>query len=404
MDKYEVFSRMDCEADRTRGKTDGGNGQPPTNTDRPVGHVLSVINEVRADLTVSDEEWQREVARQMALLDERNREVKAYDRQKEILGKNRDIDRRLLRSEGDETGLSPWGKAKQELAAAAAARKAAADKVGGRSIQSRLSPFWYFLVMVGLAVLEFPINYQATRIIFLEDVELMAIIVAAVVGILLVSFAHSSGRLLKQRQVLNLEPRPSVVIWVAVGVMSLAAIGVVFYLRWRLITEQRGQSELGELLFFLFLNLSVYFIGLLTAILHYDPSAEYQTAHYAHARAHARFRREEARVEKAERAIASNFAADLKTLRHRYDRLSAEVGELMAVINRLRQQRIAYVDNVAAALVMRLSAYAEGNREGRGGDPPAWLSDQRIEDIRRRLAEEFHGKLPKCEGVLEPCA
>ncbi|CAA7622989.1 membrane hypothetical protein [Magnetospirillum sp. LM-5] len=396
-DRILTLTRLDTSPDSTRGRKDRQSGVPRSNDPEPIGYALTIIAESRHLLKSAHDRWMvryRQLTGEVKALE---KDVQSYDRQQRLLAEHRELDMKLLRGEGDEFGLSEWGQAKQNLEQAEQALSQSRDAAHGRRLQSHLPPMLYFLIMAALSAAEFPINLQATRAVFTGEMAILTWVLAAIVGVLLIQFAHMSGRMLKQRQLLSLPFLPSLLIWGLAGLLSVVALGVVYYLRWKLL-EERGDPNLGELLFFLFLNVSIYFIGLFTAILHYDPSPEYQTAGNAFRKAHARFVRIEGRTRRREQQIQARFVSDRKTLVHRHDRLTGELERAKIRLRQAWEEWSVYVGRATQMVCQRLSAYAEGCTDERPELAlPGWLKNDAIADVAKALEKEFAEEKPQCD-------
>lgn len=389
MDSYEIFSPKDCDTDTNEGLKDGQRQSPPSNSPFFEGYAQTLINQVRNDLMTSGEEWQGKHQQLLRKTAELKREVDNYEGNKTALLNSRDLDISLLRGESSPELSNTWSQTKRDLDEESAALADERDKVGGRRLHSHLGPIPYFLVMAFLAGLEFRINLDAIQATFGRQQNFLSWGLAILIGILLLSFAHLSGRLLKQRQVLNLAPLPSVILWGAVGLLSVAAIAVTFQLRWAMIDTQ-GLDNPGEMFFYFFVNAAIFCLGFITAVLHYDASPSYQSRHRTYAKARKAFEREDRRVIKREREIQRKFIEDLKTLKFRTDRLNAELASAQDDIETVRANRKAFVSHVAYVLGLRLSAYITGNMQGRGPLPaPHYFSQDGIDKVKGDLIQEF---------------
>ncbi|OJX70424.1 hypothetical protein [Magnetospirillum sp. 64-120] len=403
MDNFDnqiLNAAIDTDADYQAGRADRNRGFPSINLQGPMGHAQLIIQNIHDRLETYSKQWKVEYRKLQARVTSLNYEIESYGRRKVSLEAGAVMDNDMLEAALAPNVDSPLNQAEVKMQAANDALAQIRDKEHGRRLQSHLGPWWYFFAMAVLAFLEMPINLQATSIIFASEAVYMTYVLAAIVGILLVSYAHMSGRMLKQHTILRgVQPWANWVIWVASGIMSLGAIAAVYYLRWRYLdANNTGEPILGELLFFLFLNLSIYFVGLFIAVLHYDSNPDYQAAHKVAESAKKAYHKQLAKHMRDKRDIGRQFNDDRKALYQSDDRRRGELVQAELALKQKCDEWNVKLGQCLRDLNSRLTAYAKGNQEGHI-DPvlPHHLTKQGIDDNVGKMRETFKLETVQCE-------
>lgn len=395
MDQYESFSPLDCEEPKALGAADGHINYPPTQSPGIEGPPLTILNQARADLIAADVDKNQDIHRHEEGLARQKQEFDGYETARENLETNRDLDISIIRGERNsrdgnhQPASSKLGIASQKLTQASSDLNEIKDRLGGRRFQSSLGPYIYLIIMCLLAFLEGPINFQGTEVILNRESILLSFFLTAIVSIVLISFAHLSGRFLKQRQLLGLGFSASIGIWTGAAILSFCAIAATSFIRYRWLQYLDIENIWGDLLFFLFVNISIFFVGLVIALLHYDTSSEYQSRTYAYRRAAKDFAKLDCVAAERESAIHTQFVENLKYLKQKHDRLAGEIHESEGKILRIKAMRAFSIQHVAYVIAMKLTAYAEGNRAERTDPLPKWLEAAEIQIIRQELVKEF---------------
>lgn len=385
----------DMEPYRQAGRRDRATGLPPSNAAHPMGEVLRIINDSKTQLTVQMASWQethRQVLDKVASIKHR---ITEFGLQTDFAVRSKEKKAQLLQSSNPQWGRSPLMLATDERDEAKAALDIVQAQENGRQLHSHLGPEAYFLAMAGLAVLELPINIEAAGALFPEGADLMVWILAAIVGILLVAFAHTLGRFIKQRTVLGLPRRLDRIMQVIALLMSVGAIAALFFMRWRWTEILKTQND-GELLFFLFLNASVFFFGLLTAVLHYDSNPQYQSSHTVYRKSEAKLRKLERQLQQEKLVLDQDFASMRNAQFRRHEQLKGELAQAEMGLDRSFNEWLSILLQGCNLLTIRLTAYAQGNQEADGNAVPQWLSQNGIDQIATDIYDHFKAEALKC--------
>lgn len=395
-DVDSMVSLNDMAPYRETGRQDRLAGSPPSNAPLPMGEVLRLISETKAKLTSQFATWLDSHRRHRENVAGIAHRMSAYKAQSEFAVQAKEKSRQLLQGSGEEWGRSPIKLATTERDEAKAALDMIRAQENGRPVHSHLGPWTYLIVMVALSVLEFPINLEAATAIFPEESDVLTLALAAIVGTLLVGYAHTSGRFIKQKSVLGLARRLSWLVWGAATVMSVGAIAALYFMRWRLMNKLNIEDN-GELMFFLFLNASVFFFGLLTSVLHYDSNPQYQSAHTKLQNREAFLHKLERKLQDSKNVIDQDFATLRSTQFHWQEQLKGELAKAEQERQKSLQDWLLALSQGTSLLGAQLTVYAQGNQEADlNAVLPAWLNQTGIDQIVADIYAYFHAEAVKC--------
>lgn len=390
---YEGFTRNDADADRARGAEDGLNGEPESGSKEFGGYQLNVINRTRADLSNFVVEQDQRLSVLETERSERQLRHASYSGQRD----------NLLRERQDaENQLSEvMGPASKTYQQAADRLKVIEDQLNSirnaendRPLRAYMSRKLYALTFLALFCAELPINIPAVSTIFRESL-LSSGVIAASLSLVMVYFAHSLGRLMRQPSIFR---GGSWLYWVLIVALSLLSVGIVlsiYMLRQHYIgsgvlnLDFRTAQEAGWL--FLFVNTAVFCAGILVAIFHHDPNPDYQRLTYVHHDLSRSFGQIEQKYNRALSARREEYDERQRRMNLDFKRIETEIKEKVAAINSLKQNRRTKVDLALAVLGERLAAYQEGNLSTRTGPVPLSFGSDSIELIKQKLRKEFIG-------------
>jgi hypothetical protein len=395
--RTEMPSFHMLESYREQGYRERNQGLPPSNAPVPVAGAQELINETKARLSLDLTDWCKDQQR-------RKDEAAHLQQQIDQFAPRAKNDESLYESKfanqtasDDDWNRSPVKRARKDEEEARKEYDKLRAGEGGRDLNAHLSPWAYVAVMTTLAFLEYPINLEAVATIF-KEAHILSYFLTAMVGILLVGYAHMTGRLTKQRTALGLPQPRDMIIYVVAMLLALGSLASIYYLRWRMMdTDFQRQGHVGELLFFLFLNGSVFFFGMITSIMHYDRNPLLQKAERKWRKAQKVKAREERKHKDSMQTLENEFQSHNNTQFLIIEQMKGDLSRLKTEIANAHTEWKLHVANVVSLLQNYLSAYAQGSLKC---DPtavlPTWLTHPGIEQLTQDIADTYNAEANKC--------
>jgi len=293
-------------------------------------------------------------------------------------------------------------------------------QVNGRPLRRALVGV-YLPLMAALALVEVPVNRLAFELFFQEQ-PIISLALAAVVGAVLIFFAHMVGTLVRR---MEHQARPAQQVKRGLAILLFAALtGTMMYLLAgmrqlyvRLLESEQG-SNLSALVqgltsggtasaianvaterlgiagwTLLILNLVLFVFGATAAFIRHDPHPDYEPAWRAHDRARRRLTRLRTRYERVAGSKQREFDEQLSSLDQLLRETQAKHDELLAresavepflaettarIANTVRNRSLAFLEGAIAAI-------PKGPIEGSLASVQALTEDE----IRRRITEDM---------------
>ncbi|MBV8914702.1 MAG: hypothetical protein JOZ05_16880 [Acetobacteraceae bacterium] len=328
--------------------------------------------------------------------------------------------------DGSKGPLSaPWTRAALANEEAERAHRAVRAEVNGRPLRRALVGI-YLPLMVLLALVEVPVNRLAFELFFQEQ-PIISLALAAVVGAVLIFFAHMIGTLVRR---MEHQPRPVQQVKRGLAILLFATLtGVMMYLLAGMrqlyvrLLESEQSSNLSAIIqgltsggtasairnvaseqlgtagwTLLILNLVLFVFGATAAFVRHDPHPDYEAAWRSQERARGRLTRLRTRYDRVAGAKSREFDAQLAALDQLMRETAAKHDELLVreaaiepfllsttgrIANTVRNRSLAFLEGAIAAI-------PKGPTEGSLGTVQA-MSE---EEVRRRISE----------GVSEPAS
>lgn len=292
-------------------------------------------------------------------------------------------------------------------------------EVNGRPLRRGLVGV-YLLLMIGLALVEMPVNRLAFELFFQEQ-PAVSLALAGVVGAVLIFFAHMVGTLLRRMETPS---RPLQQVRRGLGILLFAALaGVMMYLLAgmrqlfvRLLQSEQASNlsaiiagitgggtartiahvaneQLGTAGWtLLILNLVIFVFGATAAFLRHDPHPDYEAAWRNQERARRRLTRLRTRYERAASTQQRRFDEQLASLDQLLRETEGKHDELLARAQAIEPFLQETASRVANTVRNRSLAFLEGAVAAIKGPVTGSLDAVQAmpeQDVRRRIGEQL---------------
>jgi hypothetical protein len=297
------------------------------------------------------------------------------------------------------------------------AHRAVRAEVNGRPLRRSLVGL-YLPLMIGLALVEMPVNRLAFELFFQEQ-PAVSLALAGVVGAVLIFFAHMVGTLVRRMETPS---RPTQQVRRGLGILLFAGLAAVMmyllagmrqlYVR---LLESEQASNLSTIIegitnggtahaianvaneqlgtagwTLLILNLVIFVFGATAAFLRHDPHPDYEAAWRNQERARRRLTRLRTRYERAASAKQREFDTQLGSLDQLLRETEAKHDELLAREQAIEPFLQETATRVANTVRNRSLAFLEGAVGAIKGPITGSLETVQAmpeEDVRRRIGE-----------------
>ena len=297
------------------------------------------------------------------------------------------------------------------------AHRAVRAEVNGRPLRRSLVGL-YLPLMIGLALVEMPVNRLAFELFFQEQ-PVVSLALAGVVGAVLIFFAHMVGTLIRRMEAPS---RPAQQVRRGAGILLFAVLaGVMMYLLAGMrqlyvrLLESEQTSNLSAIIegitnggaartianvaneqlgtagwTLLILNLVIFVFGATAAFLRHDPHPDYEPAWRNQERARRRLTRLRTRYERAASGKQREFDTQLASLDQLLRETEGKHDELLAREQAIEPFQQETATRVANTVRNRSLAFLEGAVGAIKGPITGSLEAVQAmpeEDVRRRICE-----------------
>ena len=393
---YQTFTRKDSVADYRRGETDAQAGEPDAGAAVFTGYQLNVISRTNTDITAylkdADVELD-DLGGRLSALKERSA---SYSGEREnSLAERRAAEDALDASKGP--GSPEYRYAKDHSETVEEQLKSVRQSEGDRPLQSYLGRKSYIAFFLVIFAAELPINIPAVQAIF-REAPVFSVIVALALSAIMVYFAHTLGRTLRQPQIFT---GSRWLFWLTVVLLVLlsgALIVSIYTLRQQFIganfygRQQQTAVEAGW--FFLAVNCAVYVAGCLVSIFHHDSNPDYQRLTKESKDAREAFHKIEKAYSQARQALIDGLDDRQRRLNLDNQRVEFEIAQLKNKMESNQKARRPMVEMALSVLAERLTSYQDGNRSKRTSQPvPPVFGVDRINRLKEDMRKEFLGEV-----------
>lgn len=391
---YQTFTRKDSVADYRRGEADALAGEPEAGAAVFTGYQLNIITRTQTDITAylkdADVELD-ELEGQLIALKERSA---AYGGEREnLLAERRAAEGALADTIGPHGASYRHGK--ERLDGLDEQLKSIRQSEMDRPLQSYMGPWTYLFFFCMIFAAELPINIPAVQAIFRESFVTSLIVALALSGIM-VYFAHTLGRTLRQPQIFRgsrwlfwlmvvMLVGLSAVLIISIYSLRQQFIGVEFYGR-----RQADASQAG--IFFLAVNCAVFVAGCVVSIFHHDRNPDYQRLTRECGKARKAFQKLETEFSLARQKLIDTFDDRQRRLNLDNQRVEYEIAQLKNKMDSNKKARRPMIEMALSVLAERLTSYQDGNRSKRKAQPvPPVFGVDRINRLKDEIRKEFGG-------------
>ncbi|MBR9972171.1 hypothetical protein [Magnetospirillum sulfuroxidans] len=381
-------------ADYRRGETDALAGEPDGGAAVFTGYQLNVISRTHTDITgyLKDADMELDdLGGQLAALKERSASYSG-DRENS-LAERRAAEDALHAAKGG--GSPEYRHAKEHSDTVEEQLKSVRQAEGDRPLQSYLGRKSYFTFFVIIFAAELPINIPAVQAIF-REAPFFSLIVALALSGIMVYFAHTLGRTLRQPQIFTGSRWLFWLTVVLLVLLSAAMILSIYTLRQQFIgatfygRQQTAAVEAGW--FFLAVNCAVYLAGCLVSIFHHDRNPDYQRLTKESKDARAAFFKIERAYSQARQGLNDTFDDRQRRLNLDNQRVEYDIAQLKNKMESNNKSRRPMIEMALSVLAERLTSYQDGNRSKRSSMPvPPVFGVDRITRLKDDMRKEFEG-------------
>lgn len=393
---YQTFTRKDSVADYRRGEADALAGEPEAGAAVFTGYQLNIISRTQTDITAYMKDADIELDELGAQLTGLKERAAAYSGEREnLLAERRAAEDALAENVGPRGAT--FRHAKDKLDNLDEQLKSIRQAEGDRPLQSYMGSVTYLLFFFMIFGAELPINIPAVQAIFRESTFTSMVVALALSGIM-VYFAHTLGRTLRQPQIFS---GSRWLFWLMVVMLvglSVALIVTIYSLRQQFVGIEfygRPQADASQAgMFFLAVNSAVFVAGCVVSIFHHDRNPDYQRLTRECDKARKVFHDLESQFSQARQKLIDTFDDRQRRLNLDNQRVEYEIAQLKNKMENNLKGRRPMVEMALSVLAERLTSYQDGNRSKRTSQPvPPVFGVDRINRLKDEMRKEFGGEL-----------
>jgi len=405
---YLRFSAKDTRTDLQKGKTDGRKNQPPSEVADFSAYELQLIGHGNGDLARFARHRSEELTRlSQELARQEHERDEGFKAKRDGLQREKDAAIENLR-----TTHGPMSSLITGLSDKLAEKRTVLQHIElelNRPLRVHFQRTYpLFLILLSLA--EVPINKLAFEFFF-QEAPIIALGIALMVGVLLISLAHICGIWLRQAshyhtttgRVLAYVATAAVVVLVGFLIYFIAALRQQFidFIE----TEQNfnlseflksgglsdvatnvGQVHLGTAsLTLLFINVAIFGFGMILSFLRHDPHPDYEKAVKEKEQVEKKLQRAKEDFDKRSATIQKSFDTKITYLDKVIDQLESQVADLRGRMEDVEESATEAVKLVHQVIQQRILAYQAGNTEVRTPPPPKYFGEATIKQLDGRI-------------------
>lgn len=406
--EFRQYRPFDRRVDEKTGERDGKNNRPATEDDRYLfrDRVIAAANAAIRKHYHQVEIYRDELATRESELQQELDERYAIKRD-QIHAEFSDEISRIEQTVGPQAARHSAVREKFRRALNQE-RQIEADL--GRPLRIHLR-YWYALIMAFVALVEIPINRFAFELYFAETPAL-SLLIAFGIGFTLMLLAHFAGTWLKRS--FGATTRGQKITYLIGVALTAALVFPTIYLiallrqhyvhfvetqnmTFEELLGQRGvegvardviETSLGTSgLMLLMINVLVVGIAVIVAVARHDSHPDYEKAILTRERYEKKYRRLQARYDKAVAKATATRDSLLNTLGKQQQRLEGELDQVRADQNACAVHREQMLQQVVLHLCQRLQAYEQGNEYARTSAAPKCFGQHDEGTIKKRLMD-----------------
>jgi hypothetical protein len=408
INKYLGFTPKDVKRDRSKGRADGAGNVPDPEASGLSPYELELVAESQAAVS----KYKANVQQQLARL-EADAQTKRAELAERIYEKRDTIDADTQSRAGVlNQSIGPDSAVQRALAVELREKRDLLKRIElevNRPLRVNFVGVWYFLVLIGLALAEVPVNRLAFQFFFQES-PAIALVLALLVGGVFMFMAHISGTVLRHighyrgfgGKLAGALTVIGIFVLVGVAIALIAAIRQLFVdflqqeqtanlsdlIKGNLgtIATRAFQTSLGEAGWtLLVLNVLIFVAGVLLAFFRHDPHPDYESAIKRSAKIARRLDRVQRRHHRQLDAVLRESSKKVDYLNKLGDSIGSELGELEKEIASVRSQMEADIAVVVNVTKHRILAYQSGNADTRKTHTPSYFGKAETLEIKQLI-------------------